>query len=444
MANPLGFGARRTRFLPVLLFVVLAAALLDGATYWVYRKARQTLDRSLGERLEAIASTLTYPFSAELDDTLGAENIPAELVRSLKEAQEAEGLVNVVLLDPEGRTLLDLGGLSEPGELNPFVFMDRLAFYAARSGTPAATTLYRVGSSYLKSAYAPLFGRSGRVVAVLGVEAGASFFADLALLGRSLALADGVATLALLLLGAIWIRQAIALDRLQAAALHQEQLASMGRMIATIAHEVRNPLGVIRTATERILRKGVEEEELFRYILEEVDELDRILRGYLNFARSGPVHLEPLDWRKPVERAVRILEPEARRRGILLDLRLPDQPVPVRGDGKRLQQATMNLLLNALEALQEGGKVEVLLEQSGEEATLRVADDGPGIPPRLLQEVRRPFFTTKAKGSGLGLSVVEGIMESHRGRMELRSEEGRGTTVTLRIPLASSTEPEEA
>jgi signal transduction histidine kinase len=236
-------------------------------------------------------------------------------------------------------------------------------------------------------------------------------------------------------LGLLFYRQSRSLDRAEAAVLERENLASLGRMVATIAHEIRNPLSIIRASAERVRRRhGVADEEL-SYITQEVDELDRVLTGYLDFAHARPPELVPVALTKALRRAVAAAASEREARRVSIAERFPEADVMVTGDPQRIRQAILNVLLNAIQAAPPDGRVEVALESDGGRACVVVTDDGPGIDPSHASDVTRPFFTTRADGSGLGLAVVRAVMEEHGGELVITSG-GRGTRVTLVFPRA--------
>ena len=241
------------------------------------------------------------------------------------------------------------------------------------------------------------------------------------------------------LLAFFFYRQTVSLDKAQAAVIQGENLATMGRMVAGIAHEIRNPLSIIKTSAERLEKKYNKDDEVFSYISEEVDSLNRILTGYLNFARAeSQVHethaLAPI-----VKRCLRILEVEISEKSVNISANFPDADVVVRGDDKRIQQALLNIMLNALQAVNSNGEVTVTMLAGENTAEVIVRDNGRGIPTKDLREITKPFFTTKEQGSGLGMNIVSNIVEEHRGTLNIESEAGKGTQVTIAFPLASAT-----
>jgi signal transduction histidine kinase len=424
----------KKRLLLFAAFMAVFLAVLVGSTTMLYRRAERHLDNELGERLAAVAGGV-----ARLVASVGADSTAssAKLRRLLYETQRESGLSNIVILTPEGYTAIDLEGYSEAGELNPFIDLDFGAVTLARSGITAFTSLYRAGDDYMKSAYAPVFGANGDVTAIVGVEAGAGFFAQLRELSRLIVFILGAGAIAVTALGVLFFRQTVVLDRAQEAIIHRENLATMGRMVANIAHDIRNPLSIIKTSAQRLRKKYQSSDEVFDYISDEVDQLNRILSGYLDFAGPERSHTPlPTSARRIVDRCLLVVEPEIETRAITLNNRAAGTDVTVVADDKRAQQAVMNVLINAVQALDTGGTIDISLEVRKTFGVFVVEDNGPGIPEKDIGVVTKPFVTNRAGGSGLGLSIVRSVLDEHGGKLEIKNRTGGGTAVRLYFPLA--------
>jgi len=196
-------------------------------------------------------------------------------------------------------------------------------------------------------------------------------------------------------------------------------------------------LSIIGTSAERLQRRYGTDDEVFSYITEEVEKLNDILTGYLDFAMARSQELRPASLQKIVHRCLVIIEPEIGAKTVDVVNNLPESEVMIRGDDKRIQQAVLNVLLNAIQANATGGRIEISLDESREYAVLVIKDTGEGIEAKNLKDVTRPFFTTKERGSGLGMSIVQTILAEHNGSLAIRSNPDTGTEVSLSIPLAS-------
>ncbi|PTL76400.1 ATP-binding protein [Vitiosangium sp. GDMCC 1.1324] len=228
----------------------------------------------------------------------------------------------------------------------------------------------------------------------------------------------------------------------------RERLAALGELSAIVAHEVRNPLGVIFNAVaslRRMLKPDGDAGMLLDILAEESDRLNRMVGDLLDYTRPREPMLQHEDVPRVLQDAVdaaRAQQGGANNRITLSAEVAPELPrVPL--DRRLIRQALVNVLVNAIQAMPQGGVVQVRarVEAHGSKDVLRidVADQGCGIPTELVHRVFEPFFTTKAQGTGLGLAVVKRIIEEHHGEMALESAPGRGTTFTFRLPLTQPT-----
>jgi len=222
--------------------------------------------------------------------------------------------------------------------------------------------------------------------------------------------------------------------------LHQsERLAALGEMTAGVAHEVRNPLGIISSTAELLqerLARYEPQNRLAQIIVEESNRLNEKVTEFLDFARPRVPNLRPCDLEATLDRGLELLAPEINRLGIDVkrEYRLNGQPLMV--DQDLLYQAFLNILLNAIQAMPHGGQLTVSTSPGpqGQGGEIRFADDGEGIEPEALNKILNPFFTTKEKGSGLGLPIVKSIIEAHQGQLEISSAPGTGTTISITLP----------
>jgi len=228
-----------------------------------------------------------------------------------------------------------------------------------------------------------------------------------------------------------------------------ERLAVAGELAAGAAHEIRNPLTAIRS-TIQYLHETLPADHPGRDdasgLLEEVDRINEIVEGLLSFARPREAVFVPLDAAEVLRQSLALVTSRARKQGVEVATEIADA-VPLVGDESLLKQLFLNLLLNAIQAMPEGGTLTVRARalpptrgaapESGG-ALIEIADTGPGIPEEVLDKVFDPFFTTKASGTGLGLSICYGIAERHRGEIEIASRaptasDSPGTTVRVRL-----------
>ncbi len=227
------------------------------------------------------------------------------------------------------------------------------------------------------------------------------------------------------------------LGRAQKLLVHRERLAALGELSAVVAHEVRNPLGVIfnsLSSLHHLLRPEGDARVLLEAIQEEADRLNRIVGDLLDFARPA----EPAIRAEPLDRLVEdsLVSALAQVEGAIEVHREYDEalpPVPL--DAHQVRQAVVNLVVNALHAMPDGGLLTVRTRAEAGYAVVEVGDTGPGVPEEMRPRIFEPFFTTKATGTGLGLAVVRRIAEGHGGFVDLAPGRDRGATFQLRFPL---------
>lgn len=236
-----------------------------------------------------------------------------------------------------------------------------------------------------------------------------------------------------------------ALKSAQAQLIQSEKMSSLGKLAASVAHEINNPLAGILTYAKLLIRMH-EEGELtekmrescarnLRLVQRETERCSAIVRNLLDFARQRPPSLKDIDVSAVVEEALSLLSHRMQMQNVAVVKNLPPMPL-VRADFGQLRQSFVNIALNACEAMVKGGTLTVVSRAAGAGVEVRITDTGPGIAPEHLSQILDPFFTTKEKGTGLGLSVVYGIIERHGGTLDIESQVGVGTTVVVRLPVA--------
>jgi two-component system sensor histidine kinase HydH len=226
---------------------------------------------------------------------------------------------------------------------------------------------------------------------------------------------------------------------LQERVRRSERLASLGRLAAGVAHEIRNPLSAIRGFAQFFQSrfKGQEKEQEYAAVMvREVDRLNRVITALLDFARPKEPHRELQNAGEILEQTLKVLEAELAKRNIAVEKNLEGSLPKILVDRDQLSQALFNLLLNALESMEGGGRIRIAMENADAKAlAISISDTGRGIPKEDLERVFEPFFSTKRKGTGLGLAIVHQIVESHKGVIRVESREGEGTTFRITLPI---------
>jgi signal transduction histidine kinase len=227
-----------------------------------------------------------------------------------------------------------------------------------------------------------------------------------------------------------------------------ERLATIGQLAASVAHEIRNPMTAIRSTVQYLLRElddGSPKRELAQGVISEVDRIDRIVDGLLSLTRRTEFTPVKIPLAPLIGQSLLLIRTQAQEQAVEILWEGPPQEVLVMADAAQLKQLALNLVMNAMQAMPNGGRLRIdlniksqALELSGEKewAVISVTDNGCGIPPEVLDRVFDPFFTTKPGGTGLGLSTCYAIVRQHNGDLEISSVVNEGTTVNVRLPLS--------
>jgi two-component system, NtrC family, sensor kinase len=231
--------------------------------------------------------------------------------------------------------------------------------------------------------------------------------------------------------------------------LHVEKMATIGKMAAVVAHEINNPLSGILTYA-KLLKKWIQRgeaetskkndaEQCLDLIADESRRCGDLVKNLLTFSHTSPMNVQTTDLNTVVDRSVRLVAHQLELNGVELHLDLPSNLPAIQCDPGQIEQVLLALIMNAIDAMPRGGNlwVSTRMGDESDELAIEVRDDGSGIPPEILPNIFEPFLTTKETGKsvGLGLAVSQNIIEGHRGRVDVHSEVGKGTTFTVTLPL---------
>jgi signal transduction histidine kinase len=398
------------------------------------------------------------------------------LLRQLTEVRDAALVRRVFAVDRQGRVRADTSGALPVGTEMPELARDRFELTSVFEGKPAYSQIMFEGTdgTLYKTGYAPIF-LDNQVAGAVGVEGNAEFFGPLRYLLRSYLV---LVAIGLFVLGALALLIARGLsrplDRLVASALRigggdletavpaertheigilamelevmRNRLESRDRqlkmMLAGVAHEVRNPIGGIELFAGLLgeelqggVANAVDAHDHLERIRGEVQYLKTIVENFLAFARERRLAKAQIQTEELLQSVAELAQPDAAKRGV--KLQISQQPASLEGDPALLVAATTNLIKNAIQASSAGGVVEVGGHTVNGHYQIEVTDHGAGIPAELQPRVFEPFFTTREKGTGLGLALAQKIARAHSGEIDFRSTPGF-TTFRLRLPLAGS------
>lgn len=430
------------RFIAIAVFTALLIVLVNLAWWLYYDRTSELLEEQLERRLRALAVTAAVSIDPIQVDLALLDDLSAylDLYQRLAAVKAADSLAEAFIINDNYRylvtTALEVDSVYFLAELNgPYI--DSVIF---NNRAAITTETYQTGNVYLKSAFAPLYDSDGIVMAVLGLEANVDYFDALGELRQNLYYSTGLSLAGSLIFGLLFLGLQRRINAAERQVFLSQTESYLGRMVSVVSHELKNPLMIIRGSAERIKRKTDMEEA--SYVLEEVDRLNQIVSGYLDFARSGSSMLagETAERFDLVELAGSIRKHLVHTgSGEPIEwLELPTATeLPMTGYRRSLRQVLLNLLLNGVEACREAGRpvrVGLALEARGREVMITVVDQGPGLSRSELKKISDPFYTTKQTGSGLGLYVSRKIIEEMGGRLKIASTENEGSRFVISLP----------
>ena len=226
--------------------------------------------------------------------------------------------------------------------------------------------------------------------------------------------------------------------RLEKERRESERLMAMGKTLSALAHDMKVPLVAMGGFTRRVMRNLTPESPDHRnlsIVFSEVKRLERMVRNILDFSKPFELELEAVDVEPIIGECLALLEPIVAEKGICLESRRPQDLPPLPMDPSRVKQALLGLLVNAIQASPQGGRVVVTTRRKGKKLVIEVKDEGTGIPEKMQDKIFKPFFTTKKDGNGLGLAIAWKIMEAHGGRLRALNNPLEGATFTMELPL---------
>lgn len=459
----------------LLIFLVGAVLTLFGAM--AYTLSSTSLESELGRHLVAVGRLKALALPPSLAGNILPGGKAAENLRNkASELAREAGIEAVQVMRPDAVVLADTLERSNEGKRYAYLELDSTEWEQALKGESRATTLFQGrGGRYFKSAYAPVL-RDGKVIAVVRVEASADYLNEVRRFGTSM-LVVGLLSLAFAIGLAAFVSRPIVApvqdliaasrriargdfaarvdvrrqdeigqmsatfnemaERLGAFVGEKERLATLGELAAGVVHEVRNPLAAIEgfaSLVEGRLKPRDPSRAYTRDIKNEVRIVNGFLTDFLEFAKPRPPKLEAMHPGEVADAAMAVVLPGDRGRKWKPSWGRRD-PVKVLADKDQLRQVFVNLLMNAREASPKGGPLILSCVKRGKEARVTVADKGKGISKTDLEKLFTPFFTNKPMGTGLGLSIAVKIVESFGGRIEVESEEGKGSQFTVILPV---------
>jgi len=440
------FSGTKRLFL-IAIFIVVLIALVNVVWWLYYDRTASLMDRQLSRRLSAVATSGSAALTPQLVENLALFDPEAYLtvIDILEDIRRADSLSEVFIVDQNYRVLASTNIDADPiyflAELNG-EYIDSVFF--SLSDISVATPSYRTGNIYLKSAFAPLLNDQRQVAAVMGVEANVDYFDVLTDLRSNIYYSTVVSVIGGLLIGLIFLLLQRRIARAEQRLYLSETQSYLGRMVAVVSHELKNPLMIIRASAERILKKLQSDES--RFIVEEVDRLNQIVTGYLDFAGARNNFLkndriENVNAAELVDNIKKHFQskyPEHDINWLQFDIK-PD--INLQTYARSLRQVILNLLINGADACLAASKpirLGINAQDKGDRVAIHVIDHGPGITKKELKRIFTPFYTTKQTGSGLGLFLTKKIIEEMGGLIDIESRKNEKTELIIDLPKSPS------
>jgi len=428
----------------LILGLLMVFFLVNLDRWFFLQEVFHSFDNELSQRLYSIGGLSTelienYGFT-DISD-LSSDPLKLLLVDSqLRKIKQQNQLDAIYIIDPKLTVVADARTPASSLQKRTYLQTDSLAISRAFHGFNSSSQLHHIANAYFKNGYAPLRNEQGKIISLLVTEASASYFTTLKSYKRIFWIFL-LASAALFVLFSLFIWQSFRRLLVAEESLRQaEHLAFLGKMAAVLAHEIRNPLGIIR-GTADVLRskyKQSDQEELFDYIPSEVNRINALIENFLTYTKQPQLERHSLNIRKFILDLLRQLSISDSQMEIHFETSFQNQNLMIQADQNALKQVFLNILQNAIQASQKGNTIKIqqtILRRKGKSwVEIMIEDQGSGIegdPERVFE----PFYTTKSTGTGLGMPISKKIIESHGGRISIESEPGKGTRVKIILPI---------
>ena len=302
------------------------------------------------------------------------------------------------------------------------------------NGQTVTGELQSLGDQRFLTAITPLIDTNNMITGLLVVEVPAEFFDMLDQFDRGLLIFSFLNAVLILSVAFFLFRSIRRVLNLQELVKNQEHLVQLGEMAASVAHEIRNPLGIIKGANSLIQKKyGSKQEEVFSYIPAELERLNKLIEDFLSFARSREIRIQQTNLKDLI---TKLQLGFSEQNHIKLQHEIAEDLPPLNTDGDALEQILLNIIKNSVQACSNDGKISINCEmESKKRVKIQITDNGPGIPEKIRDRIFDPFFTTREEGSGLGLAISKRLIEQLGGSIDVESTPDRGTRVTVLLPI---------
>ena len=421
-----------------IISIGIVFLLIANTIAWIYlQRIKSYFEADLKFRMENVIQISSKLFDAAYLTLIvpGDENDPQVIYyqQLLFDIKEKNNLQDIYIISPVKDLLVDVKPDFNIGETYKSIEPELIK--SALAGKITSSEIYTLGDHKFLTAVIPLLDETNSVAAILIAEARAEFFNVIEEFNNGLLLFSLVNAIVILTVAFFLYRSLKNLIDLQNKVKNQEHLVKLGEMAAAVAHEIRNPLGIIRGTNEIISKKyGKKDDDFFKYIPLELNRLNKLINDFLSFARDGNLNFEKIDVDLLLKKIILGFEEYS---DIKINFEINDKAQIITTDLNALEQVLLNVFQNSIQAINGKGKIEVVTGfKSKKKIYIQIKDNGIGIKPESLKNVFEPFFTTKEKGSGLGLAISKRLVEQMGGSIEIESGINNGTTAIIILPGA--------
>jgi len=429
----------RSRNFAIFFWISFIIVIFINILVWVYvQQVEGSFRKQLQARLEdgnRLVAKLIYEYNNILPISRvvpGDHNSLAYLFyqQPLEEIRQETGWQSLLLVSQQGDILA--ASPEEISEQSSSALAENHMFREALQGKTTVSAMEEFAGEKFMTAYTPVINVDGFVIAVLISEAKAEYFLVLNQLKNRIFLFSALSFIIILITAFLLFRMIRRSMRYQAEIKDQEHLVQLGTMASTVAHELRNPLGIIEGANDLIKKKYAHnEDELFTYIPHEIKRLNTLIDNLLKFARQPKIEPQTVNLPELIERIKLSLRPQELER---LTVHSAPNRHTFATDPQLMEQILLNVLRNAMQATAEHGDVSLSYAFPKKKIMqIEIKDSGIGIPEDQLEEIFKPFYTTKEQGSGLGLAITKRLVESLHGEIFIQSRPRKGTTIIIRL-----------
>ena len=460
-------------------FILFALIIINSIGWVIYYQSEHYFDEELGINLQNIAKASANLVDSDLFSYLKIESEHGKFYNSiskpLKSLQKSFRLKRVYIVDKNYNLLLDSDSRGKVGQNIPHLESNLAELQLSKNGEAVHSTLYRAYDKKLyKSAFAPVKNNNGKIVAIACVDASPTYLSVIDKIQNFVLLLNLISLIPAIVISLLLARTIVNPVKSLAEAAQRvskgqyqtpvqvksnDELGFLGNIFnmmqknirenekklkelsAAVAHEIRNPLNSISLYLG-LLKRRIEEDtknvQSVEKIQKEIDVLNNIVEEFLHFSRRSKLKKTVLNVSKIIEETLFLASDKIQNNNINIDIRITPIELTVMADESQLKQALLNLIINAIQAMDKGNTIEVIAYKKGN-IEIEVIDTGKGIDEKYLDNIFDPFFSTRSNGTGLGLAIVSNIITQHNGTIIVNSKVGIGTKFLITIPSEEKT-----